>query len=279
MKIYIIDDNINIVKILQKIIEDRELGVVVGTQLDPTKAIEEIQILQPDIVLVDMLMPEKDGISLVKESKEKNQNIQYIMISQVSSKDMIAKAYESGIEYYISKPIDAIEVHSVISNVIGKIELNEKLAQIQNIFTNGGNLIRSEEQPKDELAGVKRVMQRIGIMGEAGSKDILDLVKYLMDNNEDMSDYTIKELCSKFTDNPKTKEQRIRRTATVGLVNLANLGVEDYMNETFVEFSNGLYNFEQLKAEMDYIRSKASKRGTVNLKKFIDGLIYYGRSE
>ena len=36
------------------------------------------------------------------------------MISQVSSKDMIAKAYESGIEYYISKPINAIEVESVI---------------------------------------------------------------------------------------------------------------------------------------------------------------------
>ena len=47
-----------------------------------------------------------------------NPDVQYIMISQVASKDMIAKAYESGVEYYISKPIDAIEVQTVIKKVI-----------------------------------------------------------------------------------------------------------------------------------------------------------------
>ncbi len=70
-------------------------------------------------------------------------------------------------------------------------------------------------------------------------------------------------------------EQRIRRTATIGMINLANLGIEDYMNEVFTEYSNGLYNFEQIKIEMDYIRGKSSKRGKVNLKKFIDGMVYY----
>ena len=48
-----------------------------------------------------------------------------------------------------------------------------------------------------------------------------------------MADCTIKELCSKFSDNPKTMEQRISRTATVGMINLANIGIEDYMNEIF----------------------------------------------
>ena len=59
--------------------------------------------------------------------------------------------------------------------------------------------------------------------------------------------------------------KRIRRTATAGMINLANIGIEDYMNETFVEYSNGLYNFEQLKTEMDFIRGKTKKRGKVNL--------------
>ncbi len=40
------------------------------------------------------------------------------MLSQVSSKDMIAKAYENGIEFYISKPINAVEVKSVLKKVI-----------------------------------------------------------------------------------------------------------------------------------------------------------------
>ena len=118
MKIYIVDDNINIIKILEKIIEDTDLGQVVGVQTNSTKAVEEILVIKPDIVLVDLLMPNKDGISLVRDLKNHDQDIQYIMISQVSSKDMIAKAYKSGIEYYISKPIDAIEVQVVIKKVI-----------------------------------------------------------------------------------------------------------------------------------------------------------------
>lgn len=274
MNLYIVDDNINMVKILEKIIEDRDLGGVIGKETNPIKAIDEIKVLKPDIVLIDLLMPEKDGISLVKELKKCHGDIQYIMISQVSDKDMISKAYQSGIEYYISKPIDAIEVQIVIKKVIEKIKMEEKLSKIQSIFANRDETAGNNMASKDKLLGVKKIMQRIGIMGEAGSNDILELVGYLIENNEDMSNYTMRELCSKFADNPRTKEQRIRRTATIGMINLANIGIEDYMNEIFVEFSNGLYNFEQLKLEMDYIRGKSDKRGTVNIRKFLDGLIH-----
>ena len=92
-----------------------------------------------------------------------------------------------------------------------------------------------------------------------------------------MADYTLKELCEQFTDNPKTMEQRIRRAASMGMINIASLGIEDYMNETFIEYSNGIYNFEQIKLEMDYIRKKSSKRGMVNIKKFLDNLLYYAK--
>jgi two-component system response regulator YcbB len=112
-------------------------------------------------------------------------------------------------------------------------------------------------------------------VGEAGSQDIINIVKYLMDNGQSMSEFTVKEICGKFTDQSKSMEQRIRRTATVGMTNLAHLGIEDYMNETLSEFGNGLYSYEQIKAEMDYIRGKSNRRGKVNIRKFIDGLISY----
>ncbi|HAQ40079.1 MAG TPA: hypothetical protein DCM73_04085 [Clostridiales bacterium] len=274
MNIYIVEDDFNIITILEKIITDRELGDVIGTAENGIKAMEEIKLLQPDIVLVDLLMPGKDGISLVRDAKVMNPDIQYIMISQVSSKDMIAKAYQSGVEYYISKPIDAIEVQAVINKVIEKIEINKKLNQIQSIFSDVDD--SKENDAKNDMSGIHRVMQRIGIMGEAGSQDILNIAKYLIDKNQTMADFTVREICSIFADNPKTMEQRIRRTATIGMINLANLGIEDYMNEIFTEYSNGLYNFEQLKIEMDFIRGKSKRRGKVNIKKFIDGLVYYG---
>lgn len=276
MKIYIVEDDPNIIRILETIILDKTLGDVVGRADNGIKALEEIEILSPDIVLVDLLMPGKDGISLVREAKPINPSVQYIMISQVSSKDMISKAYQSGIEYYISKPIDAIEVQAVIKKVIEKINLNNKLSQIQSLVSGGDKTNISENKKQDSMEGVKRVMQRIGIMGESGSQDILDVTKYLIDHNEHIANFTVKELLSKFTDSPKTLEQKIRRTANVGMVNLANIGIEDYMNEIFTEYSNGIYNFDQVKTEMDFIRGKTKKRGKINIKKFIDGIVYYG---
>lgn len=274
MNIFIVEDDSNITRLLEKIIKDRELGTLLGYANDGINGLMEIQSLKPDIVLVDLLMPGKDGISLVREAKNTYPNIQFIMISQVSSKDMIGKAYQSGIEYFISKPINAIEVESVIHKVQDKINMNRKLDQIQSLFIKDNNK-QVEEKSSARVEGVRSVMQRIGIAGEAGSQDIIDITKYLIDTKQSMSDFTVKELCSKFTNKVKSMEQRIRRTATVGMINLANLGIEDYMNEIFTEYSNGLYNFEQIKIEMDYIRGKSKKRGKVNLKKFIDGIVFY----
>lgn len=276
MKIYISEDDKNVVRILEMIILNKKLGVIVGKSDNGIDALEDIQVLNPDIVLVDLLMPGKDGINLVKEAKALNEKTQYIMISQVSSKKMISKAYQSGIEYYISKPIDAIEVQTVIKKVIEKINTNNKLSQIQKLFSSDSSENEVDKINDDSIAEIRRVMQRIGIMGESGSEDILNVAKYLIETDQSMANFTIKELLSKFTDNPKTLEQKIRRTASIGMVNLANIGIEDYMNEIFTEYSNGLYNFEQLKTEMDFIRGKSKKGGKINIKKFIDGIVYYG---
>ncbi|AFS77611.1 signal transduction response regulator [Gottschalkia acidurici 9a] len=274
MNIFIVEDDNNIIRVLEKIIKDRELGTLLGYANDGVTGLEEIQAQKPDIVLVDLLMPGKDGISLVREVRSIHPNIQFIMISQVSSKDMIGKSYESGIEYFISKPINAIEIESVIRKVQDKIDMNRKLNQIQSLFIKDNNNSEIEKE-FDRVENIKKIMQRIGIMGESGSQDIINITKYLIDTKQSTFGYTAKELCSKFTDQPKTMEQRIRRTATVGMINLANIGIEDYMNEIYNEYSNGLYNFEQIKIEMDYIRGKSNKRGTVNVKKFIDGMVFY----
>lgn len=278
MRIFIVEDDINIIKILEKIIMDRDLGAVIGYSQDGLKGLQEIQFFKPDITLVDLFMPSMNGIALVNKAKEKNSDIQFVMISQVTSKELIGKAYDSGIEYYIHKPVNAKEVESVIKKVIDKIEVNRTLSQIKNLFTKKISVTKGKVDA-DFNKNIKRVMQRIGILGESGSQDVLKVTKYLLESGEDMSNLTIKELCKKFSENPRSMEQKIRRTATVGMINLANLGIEDYMNEVFVKYSNSLYNFEQVKKQMDYIRKKGKDKGKVNLKKFLNGMVFYSSEQ
>jgi len=104
MNFYIIDDDINIIRVLENIIEESNLGDVVGFNTNSLTALNEIAFINTDIVLIDLLMPELDGINFIK--KVNNKKIKFIMISQVSEKRIIGKAYEAGVDFFISKPIN-----------------------------------------------------------------------------------------------------------------------------------------------------------------------------
>lgn len=280
MKFYLLDDDKNILNILKIIIEDKNLGYICGKSDNAEIALEEIVDCKPDIVIVDLLMPIMDGITFVNKAKLLNSNTSFIMLSQVSSKDMIANAYESGIEFFIQKPLNSIEIESVIKKVANSISMNRTFNKIQSLFQQDGNPMsninnEAVKGEKKHITELKNILHRLGILGELGSRDIINLVDYLVENSEDVRDGTLDSLCSKFNSNPKAVEQRIRRAAITGLINIANMGVEDYSNDIFVEYSATIYNFEQVKKEMDYIRGKSNKHGKVLIKNFLNGLLAY----
>ena len=279
MKFYLIDDDKNVLNILKIIIRERELGEICGTAQCGHDALEDFGQIKPDIVITDLLMPEMDGITLVKQARKLLPETMFVMLSQVSSKDMIAEAYENNVEFYIQKPINSIEVESVLRKVIASHNTAKAFQMMHKIFNNqfpGGNMSQSvtEAEEKDYVVKLKKILQRIGIMTEKGSRDIITLVTYLVENDCDIEDYTLQQLCKYFTDNPKSMEQRVRRTANIGMINLANLGIEDYSNEIFITYANSLYSFEQVRREMDYIRGKSDKRGNVKIKSFLGALMH-----
>ena len=277
MSFYFIDDDKNICNILKLIINERGLGVCCGSANNAAEALEDLPSAKPDIVIVDLLMPEMDGISFVKQARKIVPDASYIMLSQVSSKDMIASAYEAGIEFFIQKPINSVEVEAVIKKVSDGLSMKRMGRKMQNIFMEDTSpatvtVPDNSEQIENSL---RTILTRIGIIGDIGSKDIISIVKYLVDHQDNADSLTVSDLCSHFCDTPKSMEQRIRRTAFNGLVNLAHLGLEDYSNEIFVDYSSTLYNFEQVRKEMDFIRGKTDKHGNVRIKQFLNALASY----
>ena len=134
MRIYIIEDDISIINILEDIIETNDLGEICGDCGGDVPDVSEVLRAKPDVVLVDFFMPVMDGATFVAELRKFNSSMKCIMISQVSSKDLISKAYTSGIDFFISKPINLIEIKSVLSNVRVQIENERTLANIRNMF-------------------------------------------------------------------------------------------------------------------------------------------------
>lgn len=151
---------------------------------------------------------------------------------------------------------------------------------MQNLFMNQMQQLAPQKEQRDEsqsshIDKTQDILQKLGIIGEIGSKDIISIVDYMITHRDTVADATLTELCSHFSDNPKSMEQRIRRTANSAMVNLANLGIEDYSNDTFIEYSNTLFNFEQVRREMDYIRGKIDKGGNVKIRNFLNALVSY----
>ena len=284
MNFYLVDDDSNIRNILKLIIRDRKLGNVCGSCGDPVEALEDISFAHPDIVIVDLLMPEMDGISFVSKLKQTNPDIAFIMLSQVSSKDMISDAYESGIEFYIHKPLNSVEVESVIRTVCQTVTMRQTLEKMQSLLSHDLKQLSNhtaanvKQTEKKYITKLKNVLQKLGIIGEIGSKDIIALIDFLVEHGQTVDDSTLNELCGQFSDNPKSVEQRIRRAANAGMVNLAHLGLEDYSNDIFMEYSTTLDNFEQVRKEMDFIRGKSDKHGNVKIKNFLNALMLYSQN-
>ncbi|WP_455147888.1 DNA-binding domain-containing protein [Clostridium sp.] len=274
MEIYIVEDDMSVISVLQDIIEDNDLGTVCGTSEGQPADVDDILAKNPDMVLIDFLMPEKDGVQVMRELRERDCKAKCIMISQVAAKELIGKAYDAGIEFFISKPINIIEVKSVIRNVDEQIKNAKTLTNIKKMFM-AEIADMPKEKKKDDGYGRKvlYILNRLGMSGEKGGDDILRICEYLHNNGRPISQVSIGQLCELLSDAPKNMEQRVRRAIAVGMSNLAHLGIEDFMNETFTAYSSTLFPFEEIRAEMDHIRGKRRYGGKVSIKKFIDSLM------
>lgn len=272
MRIYIVEDDISVISVLEDIVESNGLGTVCGDSSGGVD-LDKILALAPDLVLADLLMPIKDGIQVVRELKERGSTAKFIMISQVSSKEMVAKAYLAGVDFFISKPINLIEVRQVIRNIRQQMENERDLHTIQNVFAvkqspAGERQSRSDIQRKR----IQYVLSQLGMAGEKGAKDITDMCMYLLGQQQQVCQIGVGALCAQLSDSPKSMEQRARRAIERGLNHLASLGLDDYGNEIFTQYASRLFPFQEVRSEMAFIQGKGGK-GKANLKCFLDGML------
>ena len=274
MRIYIVEDDISIISILEDIIETHNLGEICGDCGGEVANISDILRCKPDVVLVDFFMPVMDGVEVVNEIRKLNSSIKFIMISQVSSKELIGKAYTAGVNFFIQKPINLIEVKSVLGNIKTQIENEKTLENIRKMFVTGTAMPQAEPAVEDEYSKkIRMILSHIGMSGEKGCGDIISICEYLHHNKIPVSQISVSQMCEAVSASPKNMEQRVRRAIAAGMNNIAHMGIEDFMNETFMRYSSTLFSFEDVRSEMDHIRGKSPYSGKISIKKFIDGLM------
>jgi len=272
LRIYIAEDDGGVIDTLRDFIEDQGLGEVVGSSEDDGGDALQIAALQPDLILIDFLMPGRDGAELVRCLREKGCRAKCIMLSQVTQKDMIAKAYDAGIDFFLNKPINIVELRAVIGTVVRQLENERTIEALRRVLFSGQPAV-PQDTDEESRRKINNILASVGMAGEKGSADILNLCLFVKREQKSLQQESIRELCSELSNNPKSMEQRMRRAIAVGLTNLAHLGLEDFLNESFTRYGSTLFRFEEVRAEMDLIRGKKDYGGKPSIKKFIESLM------
>jgi YesN/AraC family two-component response regulator len=91
------------------------------------EALEMYQKTKPDIVFVDIIMPEMDGIELSRKIREINPNQIIIVISASNDIQKISESIEVGVNSFIQKPIDTKKIVELLTNVTSMISRKKKV--------------------------------------------------------------------------------------------------------------------------------------------------------
>ncbi|MEK3910469.1 response regulator [Paenibacillus sp. FSL H7-0331] len=303
MRFFIVDDDPAIRSMLEQIIEDGDLGSVVGEAPDGVHVdITLLELKQVDIMLIDLLMPIRDGIETVRKLSGSFEG-KIIMISHVESKEMIVKAYACGIEYYITKPINRLEVIAVIRKVSELLLIHQSFRNIQKSLRAVG--FSGELTEKDPSSIEKNIitcgnymLSDLGLIGEAGSKDLLEMLDYLYryeaDHSQEQGFPQLHEIYHQIAlkklgpsastidlkKEIKAAEQRVRRAVNQALTHLASLGLIDYSNPKFEQYSTKFFDLSDIRKKMKALENDETSALSLirqNTKKFIQVLYLESR--
>lgn len=129
LKVLIVDDSLIIRKKITKLLEKLGHEVVFGAQ-NGTEAIEAFVEHKPDLITMDITMPDMDGITAVKHIIEKNYDAKIIMITSHGQEDMVIKSIQAGAVGYMLKPITEDKLIASIGEVFPEYSTNQGDEQI-----------------------------------------------------------------------------------------------------------------------------------------------------
>ncbi|MCW8838436.1 MAG: response regulator [Thiovulaceae bacterium] len=107
-KIAIIDDEVQITTMIEKFLK-RDGKYSVSTYNNPLSALSSLS-SDTDVVLLDIMMPQMNGLELLEKLMEKYPNIKIIMMTAYSTLDKVLDAHRYGAENYIMKPFSSMSV-------------------------------------------------------------------------------------------------------------------------------------------------------------------------
>lgn len=218
VNVVIVDDNPMILNTLDEVISSEAGLSVIGRADNGKDAIDMIKDTQPDVVLLDLVMPQMDGITVVENIKKKTsmlKNPAFIILSAVGGEQMTEEAFQAGANYFLMKPFDKdILVNKIrrigkrpVRPVPGKVlEAPLKAATPEEAAMN------REEYMKEHLeTDITKMLHELGIPAHIkGYQYLRDAISMVVRDRE-MMEAVIKILYPEIAKKNYTSSSRVER--------------------------------------------------------------------
>ena len=116
-KVLIVDDAV-VMRMMIKGILSKHGYEVVGEAQNGVEAVDKYKQLQPDLVTMDMVMPEMDGITAVRQIMSIDPNAKIIMCTSMGQQALVVEAIQAGAKSFITKPFQPPKILETISKVL-----------------------------------------------------------------------------------------------------------------------------------------------------------------
>ena len=230
LKIAIADDNERLVRLLGKIVEsDDELNVV-GTAKDGEEAYEIIRNKQPDVVLLDIVMPQLDGLGVmdkVNKDTTLKKRPAFIMISAIGQEKITEDAFDLGADYFIMKPFDNEMVLNRIRHIKDKSRHSTEIKKV-NAYE------KKEEYVERNLeADVTNIIHEIGVPAHIKGYQYLREAIIMSVNDIEMLNSITKILYPTIAKKYQTTPSRVERAIRHAIEVAWSRGKMDTIDELF----------------------------------------------
>ena len=219
IRVLMIDDNVNLIDMVREYFKSLGNINIVLEAHDGSAGIEMIEKYKDDydVIILDLIMPKKDGIYVLKQMKERGINKNVIVATSYNAAEVIREVSEFGVNYYVLKPFDLDDLRSRI------YEISNQKSDNKNIDFFGNNL----------QVSITRMLHELGIPSHIkGYQYIREGVKIIFNNPSVIGGIT-KELYPALAEEFNTTVSRVERAIRHAIEVSWNRGNIDFMEDLF----------------------------------------------
>ena len=214
-----IDDNVNLIEMVKEYFKNKEMIQIVSWAYDGEEGINKIEAEKDDydLIILDLIMPKKDGLYVLEEMRKRNINKNVIVATSYNASEVIRQVSEFGVSYFILKPFDLSDLEKRI------IDTSNREFENKNIDFNHDNLQMS----------ITKILHELGIPSHIkGYQYIREGISIIYERPETIGGITKElypELAKKFDTTVSRVERAIRHAIEVSW----NRGNWNLMEEIF----------------------------------------------